>query len=90
MPEQNGDTLQKAFQINFLKEISCNLLQMPPNFLPKGSIDENPALFCIIALHGTGGKPAIEPVMDYLTNAYMRDKISVMKLVNYTSFTIPH
>ena len=44
---------------------------MSPKFVPKGPIDNKPALVQMIAWCRTGDKPLFEPMMTYVADAYM-------------------
>ena len=41
-------------------------------FVPKGKIDNNPALVVIMAWRRIGDKPLSEPMLAQITDAYMR------------------
>ena len=41
-------------------------------FIPKGTIDNNPALVQIMAWRRIGDKPLSEPMLNRFTDAYMR------------------
>ena len=41
-------------------------------FVPKGPIDNNPALVQVMAWRWTGDKPLSEPVLTRFSDAYMR------------------
>ena len=46
-------------------------------FVPKGSINNIPALVQIMAWRRTGDKPLSEPMMTQLNDAYMRHSASI-------------
>ena len=50
----------------------CILIKISPKFVPKGLIDNNPALVQIMAWHRTGDKPLSEPMLTQFTDANMR------------------
>ena len=47
-------------------------IKMSLNFVPKGSIDNNPALVQIMAWRQTGDKPLSEPILTWFTDAYIQ------------------
>ena len=47
------------------------------NFVPKGPINNIPALVQIMAWRRPGDKPLFEPLMANLTDAYMRHSTSM-------------
>ena len=48
------------------------LIKISLDFVPKGPIDNNPALFSIMVWSQTGNKPLSEPMLTGLTDAYMQ------------------
>ena len=53
----------------FLNEEMCILIQISSKFVPKGPINNNPALDQIMAWHRSGDKPLSEPMPTQFTNA---------------------
>ena len=51
---------------------SCILIQISPNYVPKGLIDNNPALVQIMAWRQIGDKSLSEPMLTRFTDASMR------------------
>ena len=49
--------LHMTFQMYFLNENECILIQISLKFVPKGSIDNKSALIQVMAWHWTGDKP---------------------------------
>ena len=60
------------FKCIFLNETFCNLIKISLKFVPRGPIDNNPALVQIMAWRRTGDKPLSEPMLTQFTDAYMR------------------
>ena len=60
------------FKRIFLYENVRIPIQSSLKFVPKGSIDDKPALFQVIAWHWTGNKPLPEPMLTQFTDACMR------------------
>ena len=52
-------------------ESVCISITISLKFVPKGPIDYKSALVQVMALHRTGDKPLPEPMLAYLTDAYM-------------------
>ena len=50
----------------------CILIKISLTFVPKGPIDNPPALVKIMAWHWIGDKPLSEPMLTRLTDAYMQ------------------
>ena len=48
------------------------LIKISLKFVPKGLIDNNPALVEIMAWRQIGDKPLSEPMLTWSTDAYMR------------------
>ena len=47
-------------------------IRISPKFVPKGPVDNNPALLKIMAWHRIGNKPLFEPMPTRFTDTYMR------------------
>ena len=60
------------FKCIFLNENVRIAIHISLTFVPKGSIDNRPALVQIMAWRWTGDKPLSEPMLAQLTYAYMR------------------
>ena len=60
------------FKSIFLNETFCILIKISLKLVPKGSIDNTPALVYIMAWRRLGDKPSSEPVLIQFTDAYMR------------------
>ena len=58
------------FRCIFMNEKFYSLIIISLKFVPKGSIDYNPALFLIMAWRQTDDKPLSEPMLTLFT--YMR------------------
>ena len=57
-PVQNGHLFaDDIFRCTFVNEKVCSLIRISPKFVPKGLIDNKPALVKIMAWHRTGDKP---------------------------------
>ena len=50
----------------------CILIKILLQFVPKGPIDNKPALVQVMAWRRTGDKPLSEPMLTKFTDAYMR------------------
>ena len=48
------------------------LIKLSLKFVPKGSVDDNPALFQMMAWHRIGNKPVSEPMLTWFTDTYMQ------------------
>ena len=59
------------FRCIFLNEKFCILIESSLKFVPKGPIDNIPALVQIMAWHLFGAKPLSEPMLTRFTDAYM-------------------
>ena len=55
----------------FVHENFCILIKISQKFVPKGSIDNNPALVKIMAWHQIGNKSLSEPMLPPFTDTYM-------------------
>ena len=55
-----------------MDEKICISIKISRKFVPKGQIDNNPALIKIMAWHRIGDKPLSEPMLTRFTDAYMR------------------
>ena len=64
-----GDNIFKCI---FLNEEVGIFIQMSLKFVPKVPINHQSALVQKMAWHWSGDKPLSEPMMIYLTDAYMR------------------
>ena len=60
------------FKCIFTHEKFCNSIQISLKVVPRGSIDNKPALVQLMAWRGTGDKPLPEPKLTQFTDAYMR------------------
>ena len=72
-PWQNG----RYFATDIFKRIFLNenfriLIQISLNFVPKGILDNNSALFQVMAWRRIGDKPLPESMLTLVTDAYMR------------------
>ena len=56
----------------FLNENDIIPIQISLKFVPKSPIDNNPALFQVMAWRRIGDKPLHEPMMAQFTDAYMQ------------------
>ena len=73
LPGQNGrHSADDIFLCIFVNEMFCNLLQISLKFVPKGQIDNNPALVYIMAWCRIGDKPLSEPMLTRFADTYMR------------------
>ena len=69
---QNGRRFaDDSFRCIFVNEKFCILIKISLKFLPKGPIDNKPALVQIAALRGIGDKPLSEPMLTKFADAYM-------------------
>ena len=72
-PGQNGDnSADDIFIRNFVNAKSYILIRISLKIVPRGPIDNNPALVQIMAWRRTGVKPLSEPMPTQFTDAYMR------------------
>ena len=55
-----------------MNEMFCILIKMSLKFVPKGQIYNKSALAQIMAWRQIGDKPLSEPMLTWLTDAYMR------------------
>ena len=62
---------QTIFRCIFMNEKFSILIKILLKFVPKGPIDNNPALVWIIAWRQIGNKPLSEPMLTQFTDAYM-------------------
>ena len=60
------------FKRIFLNENVRISIQISLKFVPKGSIDNKPALVQVMAWRRIGDKPLSEPMLTRFTDAYMR------------------
>ena len=76
-PKQNGrDFADDMFKCIFLNENIWIPIEISLKFVPKGSINNNPALVQIMAWRLPGDKPLFEPMMIILLT-YMRHSASM-------------
>ena len=68
------------FICNFVNEIVSISIKIPPNFVPKGLIDNKWWLVQVMACHQTGHKPLPEPMMTQFNDAYRCYPASMSKL----------
>ena len=61
--EKNGCHFPDIFKCIFLNETSRNLIKISLKFVPKGPINNIPALVQIMTWHRPGDKPLSEPMM---------------------------
>ena len=63
---------QTIYSDAFLWMKICVLIKISLKFVPKGPIDNNPALVQILAWRRIDDKPLFEPVLTWFTDAYMQ------------------
>ena len=56
----------------FVNEDVWISIKISSNFVPKGPIDNTPALVQVMAWHRIGNKPLPEPILTQFIDAYMR------------------
>ena len=66
-----------VFKCNFLNENVWILIKISLKFVPKGPINNIPALVHIKAWRWPGDKPLSEPMMTQFNDAYMRHAASM-------------
>ena len=72
-PGQNGRRFaDDIFRCIFVNEKFCILMKISLKFVPKGPIDNNPALVQIMAWRRIGVKPLSETILAQFTDAYVR------------------
>ena len=71
-PRQNACQFPDIFKCIFFNENMYFSIKISLKFVPKGSIDNIPALVQILARRWLGDKPLSEPMMAQFTDAYMR------------------
>ena len=77
-PRQNRRHLaDNVFKCNFLNENVWIPIKLSLKFVPKGPINNIPALVQIMAWRQTGDKPLSEPMITQLNGAYMRHSASM-------------
>ena len=77
-PRQNGRHFaDDTFKRIFLKETVEISIKISMKFVPKGPINNIPALVQIMAWRRTGDKPLSEQMMTQLNDAYMPDSASM-------------
>ena len=68
---QNGCLFtDDTFRCIFVNEKLCILVKISLTFVPKGPIDNNPALVQIMAWRRIGDKQLSEPMQTWFTDAY--------------------
>ena len=60
------------FKRIFLNENARISIQISLKFVPKGSIDNKPALAQVMAWRRIGDKPLSDPILTQFTDAYMQ------------------
>ena len=60
------------FKCIFFNEKDKIPIQISLKLIPRGPIDNKPALIRVMVWHQTGDKPLPEPMMAHFTGAYMR------------------
>ena len=72
-PGQNGRHFSdEIFRCIFVNVKFCILIKISLKFVPNGPIYNNPVLVEIMDWHRIGDKPLSEPMLTWLTDAYMR------------------
>ena len=72
-PGQNGRLLaDNIFKLIFLNENDRILIKISLKLVPKGPIDNKPALVQVMAWRRTGDRPLPEPMLTQFTDAYMQ------------------
>ena len=72
-PGENGyDFAEDIFRCIFMNDKFCILIKISLKFVPKGAVDNNPALVEIMAWRRIGDKPLYEPILTHSTDTYMR------------------
>ena len=72
-PGQNGCHFpEDIFKCIFMNEKFCIVIQISLKFVPKGPINNIPALVQKMAWRGSCDKPLSEPMLTHFTDAYMR------------------
>ena len=66
-PRQNG----YHFADDIYKSINDASFPISPTIVPKGPVNNEPALFQMMAWHLIGDRPLSEPMMVQLTDTYM-------------------
>ena len=56
----------------FLNENVWTSIKISLKYVPKGSVDNKPALFQVMAWRRTGDKPLPEPMLTQFIDTYMR------------------
>ena len=79
MPAVSQTTLSKAF---------CWMIKISLKFVPKGPINNNPALVQIMAWHWSGDKPLSEPMMVSLLTHICVTRPQWVKGLSYTIIPI--
>ena len=69
--QKGGHIADDTFKRIFLNENGCILITISLKFVPKGPINNIPALVRIMAGHQSGDKPLSEPVMPKFIDAYI-------------------
>ena len=76
-PGQNGHYFTDIFKCFFLKENVWISIKISRKFVPKGPINNIPALVQMMAWRRPGDKPLPEPMVLQFTDAYMRHSTSI-------------
>ena len=77
-PRQNRRHFaDNVFKCNFLNENVWIPIKISLKFVPKGPINNIPALVQIVAWRRTGNKPLSEPMMAQFNDTYMRHSASM-------------
>ena len=66
-PGQNGCHFTGIFKCIFMNEKFCVLIWISLKFVPKGPVDNKPALVYVIAWHRTGTKPLPQAILTQFT-----------------------
>ena len=78
-PRQNGRRFtDDTFKRIFLNENVRILIKISLKFVPKGPMNNIPALVQIMAWRRTGDKPLSEPMMTQFNDAYMRHSATMI------------
>ena len=90
-PKQNGCRFaEDIFNCIFLYDIQCILFWISLKFDPWDTIKNYPALVQIMAWHWTSNKPLYEPMMAWLTDAYICITRSWWLKLNTTTMLAQH
>ena len=73
LPEQNGcHFADNILRYIFVDKKFCILIDISLKFVPKGQINNIPAMVQIMGWHQIGDKPLSEPMMTLFSDTYMR------------------